>query len=248
MTRSTPPAQILPHWLFGLHIAEIAKFFRDRFREMKVNYTQNNTTSLQVAYGTPRAAFRWNIQRFNGKVILPMLSFFIFDYNRNGALNRPVNLYTYDSIDEVNGTILGMRAPMHFTLNINFNLFTNNNRERDLIMHNLFQSMPLGDMWLHHFPDPINHPDIVLAIPLQMDDSVADETEIEGLDVGETKDVVRTVFNMQAKCIIPMKTFEVPIVRKIKGQITQILESSQSAEDIQIELTKTLLYSQIVEK
>lgn len=239
-TRSTDLRQVLPHWLFGIHIFEIRKFFIDRFKAFKVNATQDNTSELQVFYGTPRAAFRFQEKDNNGKIILPSLNFFIFDANRNLVKSRPVILTNEHTINEVDGTIEVMRAPMHFDVNLSFNLFCNNNRERDYIMTELFQSMPLGDMWLHWFPDITNHPDINMAIPLKLDETFSDETEIEGLDMKDTRDVIRTTFQMQMQAMVPMKIYKLPVVKRIKHVIDKIEYESTNSDDFIFRLNKLL--------
>ena len=65
---STPSNQVFPHWLFGIYISEIHKFFTEHFKGFKVNVDQNNTQDLQVAYGTPRAGFRYMLEKNNGKM------------------------------------------------------------------------------------------------------------------------------------------------------------------------------------
>ncbi len=245
---STPPSQVFPHWLFGIYILEIGKFFNDHFKEFKVNAYQNNTNSLQVTYGTPRSAFRYMLETNNGKMKLPLLSFYMVDYNRINAMNRPMWLFTPETIDEAKGTIDGMRAPAHFSLNINFNLYTNNYRERDYILTELFQCMPLGEMWLHSYPDIDNHPDVVLAVPLKMDDTVSDETTIEGLDMKDVRDVVRTVFNMQCtNAMIPMKIATFPVVRKINSIVKTCSQNSQNEDEFSFLLTKNLLNGKITQ-
>jgi len=245
---TTPSDQVFPHWLFGIYILEIGKFFNDRFKAFKVNANQTNTSKIQVSYGTPRAAFRYMLETNNGKMALPLLSFFMFDYSRIAAMNRPMWIFNEETVDQEKGTIVGMRAPSHFSLNINFNLYTNNNRERDYIMTELFQCMPLGDMWLHSYPDIENHPDVVLAVPLKIDENITDETTIEGLDVKDTRDVVRTVFNMQCtNAMVPMKMHTFPAVKKIQSIVTMCAEKSNNEDEFSFMLTKNLLHGKIIQ-
>ena len=130
-TRSTTNNQVLPHWLFGIYILEISNFFKTRFKGFKVNATQDDTTDLQVFFGTPSAAFRAQEKINNGKVLLPTLNFYMFEATRNLLKTRPVMLTSQESIDKTNGTIEMMRVPTHFDLTLSFNLYTKNYRERD---------------------------------------------------------------------------------------------------------------------
>lgn len=213
--------EVLPYYLFGIYVTEIAKFFDDRFRnKILINDNATIPKSLQVVYGTPRAAFRYILEQVNGKINLPMMNFFSATVNRVLLRERPgVQIWSSDSYDPETNTLAVMRSPMHFDVNFSFNLWTNNYRERDFIMHEIFQSFPMGEVSLVFFPDTsvvngrtvINDRTSYLLMPLKLDMSFNDETQIEGLDQKEVRDAIKTTFTIMSDTIVPYNCYRIPV-------------------------------------
>ncbi len=209
-------SEVLPHYLFGIYILEIHSFFEKHFTKGVAWAGNTKPLSMQVAYGTPRAAFRFMIQKFNGKVLLPMMNFYIGDSKRDLTRER-VNVYITDpeAYDPVTKTIPISRNPMHFNVTFSVNIWTNDQRERDFILHEILQMFPMGEISLIYYPDPTNKSSYLL-MPLKMSESFNDETNIEGLDMKETRDAIKTVFSIESHAIVPYNVYRVPVITDIR--------------------------------
>ncbi len=222
----------LPYHLFGVYILEIAKFFSERFKNQVKWDDATLPRTLQVIYGTPREAFRFMIQQINGKVTLPMLNFWTADMNRVMTMERlGTVMWSKESFDPNTNTIAIMRSPMHFDVTFSFNLWSNTIRERDSIIHDMLQSIPYGEISLVYFPDTsvingktvINDRNSYLLIPIKLDPKITDETAIEGLDMKETRDAIKTVFTITAHAIVPYNIYRVPIAMSV-GVVSKMQE------------------------
>lgn len=253
---------LFPHHLFGNYIIEIAKLFRFNFKEFQLTPT-GDILSLQVYYGTPRAAFRSWYKRFNGKLILPLLNFYGADYRRRYDKECP-NIYlkitAKDHYSDYDGKVSATYPPMHFDVTYQFSLYNNSLRERDKMIHKIMQFFPRGQMSLRWYPDPENYPDIFLFMPLSLEEAITDETEIEGLDQNETRDIVRTNFILISSAVVPYDIFRIPAVTKflVNHDITEDTEKfgritvSQKVEDLFYSYThissgKTLTFSGVAD-
>lgn len=214
--------EVLPHYLWGIYILELHKFFVQHFSIIKWNNTMT-PLSLQVVFGTPRAAFRYLQDKFNGKITLPMLNYWEAENQRDKVRERiGIHLWDEDSYDPVDNTVAMTRAPMHFDITFSFNLWTNTLRERDCIIHELLQCFPLGEMSLVYYPSEtttngvttIEDTSSYLLMPLKLSDNITNETNIEGLDMKETRDAIKTVFTISAHTIVPFNVYRVPVMKQ----------------------------------
>jgi len=208
---------LFPHHLFGNYVVEIAKLFKFQFREFQLT-PQSEKLELQVYYGTPRAAFRYWYKRFNGQLILPLLNFYGADFRRRYDKEHPDvfrNFSIKSSMDHNDGTVSVTKAPMHFDVTYQFSIYNNSARERDKLLHKIMQLFPRGQRSIRWYVDPDGHPEIFLFMPLSVDESFADETEIEGLDQTETRNIVKTNFTIVSSAVVPYDIYRVPAVTRV---------------------------------
>jgi len=216
--------EILNNYLFAPYVIEIYNFFKQRF-DNKIIIGTDEKKSLQVFYGQPREAFRYNIKKFNGRVVLPMLNFY------NSASSRILNKERFgthfsspESYDPITKTVSMMRTPMHFEITFSCNLWTSSNRERDYIIHELLQSMPAGEITLIHYPNTeiVNNQVVIknkkeyLLMPLKLEPEINDETNIEQLEMPDVRDKIKTVFNIKAGAIVPYNVYRVPVMTSLE--------------------------------
>ena len=209
--------RLFPHRLFGNYIIEIAKLFQLNFRDFQATPSAP-ITPLQIRYGTPRAAFRYWYKRFNGQMILPSMNFFGIDSRRRYDRECPnPRLFTSDkrSYNTANKTVVVNRPPMHFEITYQFSLYNNNGRERDAMIHKIMQWFYRGQCSLRWYPDKTNYPDVFLFMPLSLEETVSDETDMEGLDEKETRDIIKTNFNIISQAVVPFDYLEIPAVSRI---------------------------------
>lgn len=210
-------ANMFPHYLFGNYIIELAKLFKYRFINFQLD-PKAKVTPLQIYYGTPKAAFRQWLKTFNGKMIYPAINFYAIDYRRRydkECPNADLHLSDRRSYDPVTKTVAVTIPPMHYDVTYQFSMYNNNQRERDMMYHKITQIFRRGQCSLRWFPDPSNYPDVFLYMPLKMDESFYNETEIEGLAETETLDVVKTNFNIISSAVVPYEVMRIPAVQSI---------------------------------
>ena len=199
--------------LFGTYIIELGRFFKGKFTDFKIHESHDPLT-CQVFFGTPRAAFRHYFDKFNGQIVLPMINYHLIDIERKVEF-EPVGNYilkSYESYDPVTGKMLLMKPPGVFEITYNINLWNNDNRERDYMLHTLFNAFPKGEVSLIYYPD-INNKTVQLLMPHKMELSTADETELEGLDQSETRDKIKTSFVIRCiRAFVPYDAKETEIV------------------------------------
>lgn len=208
---------LFPHHLFGNYIIEIAKLFRLTFQSFKITPTGDNL-SLQVFYGTPRAAFRYWYKRFNGNLQLPLLNFHGADMRRRFDKECPNIHLTVSALDHysnTDGKVSVTYSPMHFDITYTFSLYNNSLRERDYLIHKIMQLFARGQRSLRWYPDTNNYPDIFVFMPLSLEEGITDETEIEGLDQNETRDIIRTNFTIVSSAVVPYDIYRIPAVKTI---------------------------------
>ena len=138
----------LPYYLFGIYTIELGKFFHDRFKNFTVAKDAQGVDiplKAQVFFGTPRAAFRYYFEKFNGMVKLPMINYHMGSIERTPEFEPIVNRYAVDRNTQI---AYGMRAPQVYTLTYAINFFNNSYRERDFMLHKLFTAFPKGEAHL----------------------------------------------------------------------------------------------------
>ena len=147
-----------------------------------------------------------------------MLNFVGIDYRRRFDKEYPGRgLYISDqrTFNPETGTVAAMEPPMHFEITFQFSIYNNSNRERDKMLHKIFQMFPRGGCSLLWYPDPDNHPNVFLYMPLRIDETFVDETDIEGLDEKETRDIIKTNFNIVSSAVVPYDVIEFPAVSRV---------------------------------
>lgn len=213
--------EVLPDYLWGIYILELHKFFTQHFSIIKWN-NQMTPLTLQVVFGTPRAAFRYLQNKFNNKIVLPMLNFWEAENTRDKVRERiGIQLWDPESYDPVDNTVAMTRAPMHWDVTFSLNLWTNTLRERDTIIHELLQCFPLGEASLVYYPSEqtvnnittISDPSNYLLMPLKLSDNITNETNVEGLEMKDTRDAIKTTFTISAHTIIPFNVYRVPVCK-----------------------------------
>lgn len=208
---------LFPHYLFGNYIVEIAKLFKLVFKEFKLTDNENaETLSLQVYYGTPRAAFRSWYKRFNGQLILPSLNFYGMDMRRRYDKECPnihLRVSAKDHYSDIDGMVSTTLPPMHFDVTYQFSMYNNSLRERDKMLHKIMQLFDRGDRSIRWYPDTENYPGIFLYMPLHLEETISDESEIEGLDQNETRNVIKTNFIIVSSAVVPYDVLRIPAVK-----------------------------------
>ena len=198
-------ASLFPHYLFGHYVIQIAKLFKHSFLDFQQTET-SVVRPLQVFYGTPREAFKSFLERNNGQMVLPSLSFYGADYTRRWdkePANPSLRIANKSSYDPITGKIIGIRPPMQFDVSYQFTMFNNNMRERDKMLHQMFMMFPKGEASIRWYPDPVQYDTSFLLMPLKWDQQITDSTEIEGLSSKETRDIIKTTFNIKSEAVLP---------------------------------------------
>jgi len=211
------PRNLFPHYLFGNYVVEIAKLFKYQFNEIKITPTAPKL-SLQVYYGTPKAAFKQWLKTFNGKMQYPAINFYGIDYRRRydkECPNSKMELSDPRSYDPNDGTVTVTNPPMHYDVTYQFSLYNNNMRERDHVLHRILMMFTRGQCSLKWYPMPLVFPDIFLYMPLKLDEGFFDETEVEGLTEKETGDLIKTNFNIISSAVLPYDVWRMPSVTKM---------------------------------
>ena len=207
--------QALPYFLFGCYIIELGRFFRGTFYNFKTHDAGEYLTS-QVFYGAPREAFKYYMEEFNGMIKLPMINYNISGMERQIKYEKTVYMPAMNDFDPVKGTTSVMRFPSVFEITYSVQMWNNSLRERDYMMHALINSFPMGDAWLIHYPDKVNHPDCWLPMAHKLDLAFTDGTEYDNLAENETRDRIMTSFNIICtRAFVPYQVYEIPIVSQV---------------------------------
>lgn len=214
------------HEFWGTSIAsfELGRFFKLKFKSFYMfdPATPRGTPAAlpkpivaQVAFGTPRTAFVENAKTNNGKVLLPMVNYHLTSSDRDQSnAYEPINGFLFDksTYDPADGTRFCMPFPSRYNLNYNVSIWGNSYRELESMMHALIQSFTRGETHLKWQPNAATHPDVFLLTRLTWDGMWSDDTDLEGLDPKETRDVVKYTMTFIANTMIPKGVYKVPIV------------------------------------
>lgn len=226
--------EVLPNYLFANYILEIYRWLSQRFATIKYDEEMEAKT-LQVFYGQPRAAFRSLQNKFNGKIVLPMLNFYIANPVRDLKRERPgVMITDSSSYDPTSKTISRMRVPMHFDVTFSVNLWTDNLKDQNYIIHEILQMMPGGELCLIFFTNTeiVNDKVVIkdrkdyILMPIKIGESFTDETEIESLEESQVRERIKTTFELSAHTIVPYNVARVQaldsmsIITMINGEPT----------------------------
>jgi len=204
--------QAFPYYLFGNYVIELGRYFKNTFKNFQIQPNDTPITA-QVFFGAPRAAFRYYMEQFNGLIKLPMINYNIANAERKVEYEKPVYIHAPQSFNPATGTMNIMRFPSIYEVTYQVDIWNNNLRERDMMMHRIINSFPMGDAWLIHYPDKVNYPDTWLPMPHRLDLTFKDETELDNLDIKETRDRIRTSFTITCtRVFVPYMVYEVPAI------------------------------------
>ena len=204
-----------PLYLFGDYFLEIAKYF-SQIQSYRVDEEIDEYIPLQVFYGTPGAAYRRAYETNNGKIKLPMLSFFASDWKRVPGMEPILSTglkANYNTLDKENKTIILEQVPMKFEVTYTVNLWTSNDTERDDLHYKINLMFPRGEISLVARNNPDN-PDYFLFMPLKFDGAFKDETELEEKE-SQTRSIVKTSFNMTGSSTLPRRGVLTGLVQSI---------------------------------
>ena len=203
---------IFPYQLFGCYIIELGRFFKGTFRNLQG--PGEKELHAQVFFGTPRAAYRFYMEEFNGMIKLPMINYHIAGMERKIEYEKIVWLPIHQSLNVQDGTMDIMRAPSVYEVTFAISLWNNDQRERDEMIHTLISSFPMGEGWLFHHPDRIKYPHVNLPMAFKLEDSIEDATELDNLNTKDTRAKIRTTLTMKCtRAFVPYKSFKTPVIQ-----------------------------------
>jgi len=205
---------LFQYFLFGIYIIELGRFFKGIFSNFKIQSTAE-AQNAQVFFGAPRAAFRYYMEEFNGVIKLPMINYNISNAERKPEFEKIVYMSAQsNNLNDPTAQGSIMRYPSIYEITYQVDMWTNNLRERDFMMHKIINKMPMGgNAWLMHYPDKENYPEVCLPMAHRLDMNWKDETELDNLDIKETRDRIRTSFSVTCtRAFVPYEIYEVPMV------------------------------------
>lgn len=178
--------------LFGIYFITLSRFFKG-IKSYKEQDGEQET--LRVIYGTPAAAFKAAFDITNGKMDLPVLNFKMMDAKRNGSFENPFARVRGIRLNN-NEEITTERAVQKYDLQFNFILWTSSYKTRDDLMAKILRSFEgVGEMYLNYLRDP-SDPQNVSWAHFKFEENWQDETDLEGLPEKETRDIIRTGFQI----------------------------------------------------
>ena len=203
--------QLFNYYLFGIYIIELGRFLKGTFSDFVIEEGGDPIRS-QVFFGTPRAAFRYYMETYNGLIDLPMINYYITGAERKIGVLKPMYMPAHDSYNEATGKMDMMRFPSVFEITYTINIWNNSLRERDFMMHTIINSFPEGEAWLIHYPDQTNMPDVWLPMPHTLENTFTDATDVEDLEASETRDRIRTTLTLKCtRAFVPYQVYQVPV-------------------------------------
>lgn len=210
--------KVFPYYLFGIYIITLGKFFRGTFQNFKTHQNED-PLEAQVFFGAPRAAFKYYMEQFNGLIKLPMINYNISNMERKTEFERVTYMPSRADYNSETGKISTMRFPSVFEVTYSVQMWNNNLRERDVMMHHIINSFPMGDAWLLYYPDKEKYPDFYLPMPHTLDLTFTDDTDLETLEETETRDRILTSFQLTCtRAFVPYQVYEIPVISQIDFQ------------------------------
>lgn len=201
-------------FLVNLYHIPLARFFK-RFSSYRT--LNGKLIPLTVIYGTPQSAFRKIWARENGKMRLPVLNLHAAS-NRRLFNREPItggyNIPVVASWDHTRKSMLVTKPPMQYEITYNVNLFTTNYKERDHIWYQIYSCFSQGDLHLTYYPDNSDRSNYI-HYPIRLLEDFNDETDIEGLDLSENRDIIRSSFAINGQATVPFPAFERKYVENI---------------------------------
>ena len=207
--------QIFPYFFAGIYVIELGRFFRGTFYNFKT-HEAGDPLQAQVFFGTPRAAFRYYMEQYNGMIKLPMINYNISNMERKTQYERATYLTAMNDFDPYTGKTSTMRFPSIFEITYSCQMWNNNLRERDKMIHDLINSFPMGDAWLLHYPDKEKYPGFFLPMSHKLNLTFNDETELNNLEPTDTRSRIVTSFEIICtRAFVPYQVYEIPVVSDV---------------------------------
>ncbi len=227
-------------FLFADYFLALSKWFAG-FTTYRTDYDpQTKSTSIErpkVIYGQPSAAFRKfreDTDSINGRVKLPVISFYASNFRRIKERQNPYARYSNHLLkNSDNPEMVGeSRAAQVYEINYNVSVWTNGNKSRDDLMSRILRNFNTS-LTLTYFPDPVNYPHDFVWMPFKIEDDINDATDLEVLEEKDTRDIVRTDFIITGESLLPLETtFWNPIT-----EISLISKIEEKSEDYTIKVT-----------
>lgn len=233
MPTPAQPNTIQAEYLFGEYFSTIQKYFQ-RIKSFRSEDGQQ--LNLIVAYGTPAAAYRKELEAvssliqqqklpetFNGKARLPFMNFFAPNWKRKlgkEPIRKPYTIRYEEDKEKYLKTIV----PFIFDVTINCSLWTANYRERDDLIYKIYSMFPRNEISLPHIPNKTDPYHSGSLINITFNEDMSDTTEIEGLDERETRDVIRTDWTMQTELTVAREGYYVDVIKKVGFDSTVMSE------------------------
>lgn len=175
---------------------------------------------LKVFYGVPSAAYKRIMTMINGVPDLPIMNFWCADSRQYIGNNPFARTYNKKDIDTSGPTwtIEKHWAPQHWELTYQCSLWTSSYAQRDDLIMKILLLFQGKETAIRYYDDP-NDPKRFLWMPLRIEDTFQDETELEGQQEKETRDVIRTSFTLIGKAILPYASEKVPVIKKIQADL-----------------------------
>lgn len=229
--------------LFGfygpaLFSIEVGNFLKAKFEEFDlfdpIRPTPRPKVKSQIHFGTPRAALVFNRETHNGKAILPMVNYQLTNTEKEtSTAYEPDNLLLYRNLNkDVDGNITdthvtGMPMPSRYNLTYTISIWNNNYRERDCMMHMLIQHFNKGETSLGYYPNKTTNPNDYLLMRCFWDGNFSDDSDLETLEITNTRDVIKSTFTFVIQALIPKRFYEIPLVLP-----PQLIEVDASGKEI----------------
>jgi hypothetical protein len=190
----------------------------------------------RVIYGQPSAVFRKmsdTKESLNGRIKLPVISFFALSYRRIKERQNPYARYTSQLKDEYDPEAVGeSRAAQVYEINYNVSVWTANNKSRDDLVSRIIRNFNTT-LTLSYYPDPVRYPNDFIWMPFKLEDDINDASEFEMLDEKDTRDIIRTDFIISGEALLPLETkFYAPIKSIAVSQYieTKLAENSPNGQ------------------
>lgn len=174
--------------------------------------------NLNVYYGVPSAAYKRIMKMVNGMPDLPILSFWCADARQKMEMQNPfVRLADKSHIDTSGSTwtVPVTYAPMHWDLTYQISLWTSTYEQRDDLMSKILRKFQGRETAIRYYDDP-DDPHRFLWMRIVIDETFTDETELEGAPEKDTRDIIRTSFNITGNAVLPYHETQVPLIRTIQ--------------------------------
>ena len=221
-------------FLFADYFLALSKWFAG-FTTHRQDYNpQTGTSSIEkprVIYGQPSAAFRKfreDTDSINGRVKLPVISFFASSFRRIKERQNPYARYSNHLLRLEDSSLVGeSRAAQVYEINYNVSIWTNGNKSRDDLVSRILRSFNTT-LTLSYFPDAVKYPNDFIWMPFKLEDDINDATDLEVLEERETRDIVRTDFTITGESLLPLETqffnpiTDISLISKLESHTSEV--------------------------